>query len=403
METQTQQTKKPLFKTMPSSAPKKEQAGNVAGQEQKNNKTVSKRVMGFRNLKIRIKTLSGFAIMILLIIGASIYIIGQFKGIASISREVEEANGIAQAALDFNVENFHTQLEVWEYAYEPNAKRLKAFEDHNEKLTELLDELVEEVKEENEYRQEEFETLGYAGLYEGGLEDIQEIVSNLKLVREDWKSLLAAVGEVERLENFGYGDPNSPNHMEYMATKAIVLKEINENEALFDELEFNKEVDKFVSAQGELVHNLSELQKNKIDGFITILAVIIGFIILFGVAVALFISRSITKPIEELRQGTEIIEKGNLDYKVGYEGGGEIGQLARAFDKMTIAIKQSRAEVDKKVKEQTHKIIEQQKITGESKVALEKMNKSMTGREMKMIELKKEIMDLKVQLQTTKK
>jgi signal transduction histidine kinase len=36
--------------------------------------------------------------------------------------------------LDLNVENFHTQLEVWEYAYAPNEKRLKAFELHMESL-----------------------------------------------------------------------------------------------------------------------------------------------------------------------------------------------------------------------------------------------------------------------------
>lgn len=123
------------------------------------------------------------------------------------------------------------------------------------------------------------------------------------------------------------------------------------------------------------------------------LVMILGMILL-----SIFIGRSITKPIEALYHGVNVIEKGNLDYRVGYEGGGEVGQLARAFDKMTMAIKQSRADVDKKVKQQTKDIIQQQKKTEESKAALEKMNESMSGRELKMIQLKREIMGLKQKL-----
>ena len=120
------------------------------------------------------------------------------------------------------------------------------------------------------------------------------------------------------------------------------------------------------------------------------LVMILGMILL-----SIFIGKSITKPIEALYHGVEVIEKGNLDYRVGYEGGGEVGQLARAFDKMTMAIKQSRADVDKKVKQQTKDIIQQQKETEESKSALEKMNEFMSNRELKMIQLKKEIISLK--------
>ena len=85
------------------------------------------------------------------------------------------------------------------------------------------------------------------------------------------------------------------------------------------------------------------------------------WLLLQGGGVAIFIyfliivwlNNIITKPIEALHHGTEIIEKGDLDHKVGMDSKDEIGQLSRSFDKMTLAIKKSRAEVDRKVEEQT--------------------------------------------------
>jgi len=80
--------------------------------------------------------------------------------------------------------------------------------------------------------------------------------------------------------------------------------------------------------------------------------------ILLFILTGSLISNSITKPIEELQKGVEIIQKGNLEYKVGTNLKNEIGQLSRQFDVMTQSIKQSRTEIDKKVEEQTKEIVE---------------------------------------------
>jgi PAS domain S-box-containing protein len=50
---------------------------------------------------------------------------------------------------------------------------------------------------------------------------------------------------------------------------------------------------------------------------------------------AILISKSIFRPINELAKGTEIVGKGNLDYRIANDQDDEIGQLSRAFDKMT--------------------------------------------------------------------
>lgn len=79
-------------------------------------------------------------------------------------------------------------------------------------------------------------------------------------------------------------------------------------------------------------------------------------LLLAAYLVADLVSRNISKPIIELQEGTEIIKKGNLNHKVGTDAGDEIGELSRLFDKMVVAIKHSRREVDRKVKEQTKEI-----------------------------------------------
>ncbi len=55
-----------------------------------------------------------------------------------------------------------------------------------------------------------------------------------------------------------------------------------------------------------------------------------------AVVIAFATTRSITKPLTALRRGTEIIGSGKLDYKVATDARDEIGQLSRAFDKMTV-------------------------------------------------------------------
>ncbi|XOU94986.1 MAG: cache domain-containing protein [Candidatus Kerfeldbacteria bacterium] len=113
--------------------------------------------------------------------------------------------------------------------------------------------------------------------------------------------------------------------------------------------------------------------------FFSIIRSLIVLFIFF--IVTYLIARLVTNPILVLYHGTEAIEKGNLNYKVGTNSKDEIGQLSRSFDKMTASIKKSRSNINQKVEERTKD--------------LEDLNKSMIGRELKMIELKKEIIELK--------
>ncbi|MDH4028662.1 MAG: HAMP domain-containing protein, partial [Nitrospirota bacterium] len=70
------------------------------------------------------------------------------------------------------------------------------------------------------------------------------------------------------------------------------------------------------------------------------LMLLAGVITVFGVLlIAYRTSRTISRPIEALHQGSEIIGSGNLDHKVGTDRQDEIGRLSRTFDRMIENIK----------------------------------------------------------------
>ncbi|MCK4918591.1 MAG: PAS domain S-box protein [Candidatus Pacebacteria bacterium] len=96
----------------------------------------------------------------------------------------------------------------------------------------------------------------------------------------------------------------------------------------------------------------------------------ITIILFLFFVIAFLLAKNISEPITKLRLGTEIIKKGNLNYKVGTNSKDEIGALSRDFDEMTLAIKKSQAEIDQKVKHQTEEIIQKQKNIEDQQLAI---------------------------------
>ncbi len=99
--------------------------------------------------------------------------------------------------------------------------------------------------------------------------------------------------------------------------------------------------------------------------------------IVISVAVTFFylillvhVSNHISKPIEKLNEGVLIVEKGDLDYKVGTASKSEIGTLSRSFDKMVAAVRASRKEIEEKVEKQTEEIKNKAKVLDEQRKAI---------------------------------
>ncbi|MDD2752387.1 MAG: PAS domain S-box protein [Candidatus Omnitrophica bacterium] len=77
---------------------------------------------------------------------------------------------------------------------------------------------------------------------------------------------------------------------------------------------------------------------------LTIIVLMVTFVL--AAIMAFSIARAVALPIRKLSRGVEIVGGGNLEHKIALEAKDEIGQLSRAFDKMTGDLKRSMAELE---------------------------------------------------------
>lgn len=155
----------------------------------------------------------------------------------------------------------------------------------------------------------------------------------------------------------------------------------------------------------EIYEPTSILERNLV--FITFITLIFIFI------VSIFFSQLIVNPIKKLHKGVEIIRKGDLDYRVDIQTNDEIEELGEEFNRMAgelskyqTALEESKTVLEIKVKARTRELEElakslESKVKGRTKELeerlseLEKFHKLTVGRELKMMELKRELEKLK--------
>lgn len=159
--------------------------------------------------------------------------------------------------------------------------------------------------------------------------------------------------------------------------------------------------------------------------FIVILNVA-GILISFT-SIFILLNNIVLKNIFKLKNASLEIQKGNLDIKNDIVSKDEIGQLANVFNEMTTKLKESYTILEVKIKERTkeleeergsleEKVKERTKELEDLKISLEKnieertrnlndklselerLNKLMIDRELRMIDLKRENQDLKTKL-----
>lgn len=125
-----------------------------------------------------------------------------------------------------------------------------------------------------------------------------------------------------------------------------------------------------------------------IGGFVALAAFLASMLI------SILISRFL-KPIQEIERVASEMARGNLDKRIKIISNDEIGSLAVSINKMVDSTMQARDDVDRKVKEQTQELERQKTEAQKARKEAEEASAAMTGRELKMIELKKEISRLK--------
>lgn len=176
------------------------------------------------------------------------------------NKNIEQAIELSMISLDFNVENFHTQLEIWEYAYLPNSERLNAFYIHKATLDGLLKNWENKIKKTENSNQI---------IYKKGVEDMISISDSLELVKNDWTDV------IESIQNYQTAIQTNESEEKLKQLRDISEQKIIANEKLFDELSFNKNVDIFVINQKSMIQELQDQQEKSINGFKIILIVLI--------------------------------------------------------------------------------------------------------------------------------
>jgi len=170
-------------------------------------------------------------------------------------------------------------------------------------------------------------------------------------------------------------------------------QEILDSEKYWEQKEVYKAgIDEYVSVRGVDLDSATSVSTQALESaqynmvrVSRLKSYIIYFFIVFFILALFFllemITRSIIRPIKILQQATTDIAQGDLTTKVDIENKDEVGALANNFNRMAESLKESMTNVEGVVRQRT--------------AELEKINSLMVGRELKMIELKKELTALK--------
>ena len=84
-----------------------------------------------------------------------------------------------------------------------------------------------------------------------------------------------------------------------------------------------------------------------------------------------------------------------MDYRIHIRSNDEIGQLAQSFNQMAVKLKELYSNMENQIRRRTSQLGEAKEILERRVEELEQINKVTIGRELKMVELKKEIERLK--------
>jgi signal transduction histidine kinase len=104
------------------------------------------------------------------------------------------------------------------------------------------------------------------------------------------------------------------------------------------------------------------------------LAVIAILLIVFGAAIAWFISRQLTRPLVELTAAAEAIAEGQYSQRVAERGTDEIGRLGAAFNRMARQVQESSNASDDAVISLTHSAATQEFLAEASRILAESLS-----------------------------
>jgi HAMP domain-containing protein len=262
-------------------------------------------------VQLRKKFLLGVGVLTAIVMLA-ILLISRSLGMLSKQTEVAaRASELSVAALDFSAENFHTQLEVWEYVYAPSPVRLQAFQQHEMAFDSAFEVLLRKGDTTD------------AVLSDSSRETLRTLRQHVPVLKATWRDI------VDKLQS---GAP--PEEI-----RAIVLA----GEQTFDDFHFDDHVNLFISQQKQYVaekesekeHALTDLLKSQLW-----FAIYLGGAMLatFGLFYWWFSTQVLT-PLAQFTRLADAISRGDSVEPPDIQRNDEVGALSDAFGRMVMAVR----------------------------------------------------------------
>ena len=116
--------------------------------------------------------------------------------------------------------------------------------------------------------------------------------------------------------------------------------------------------DKFLSVQTGRGNKSNARAHNTARTAIIVAIAGIGAVLLFVLALAIYLARGVARPVRSVAAAAEKIAAGDLSQRVPIEGPGEVGQLERSFNSMADSLARQHAELE----ERNQRLVESERL-----------------------------------------
>ncbi len=204
------------------------------------------------------------------------------------------------------------------------------------------------------------------------------------------KKLFSSLGELpvnlldETTKRQRYGN-STISALDYQVELDAVLSGTTRNQRKFDDVKDGEfEILTLAKVNNYPIYAFSEMDVDKTLAAVKAVVLMISSVVIVGVFVtALIVAGLIAawlKPLANMRQLATKIAEGDFDSRITDLSDDELGDLARSFNRMTDSLVKAKKNVEQQVDIRTSE--------------LSKLNQFMVGRELKMVELKKQLREV---------
>jgi HAMP domain-containing protein len=300
-------------------------------------------------MKLAYKLVISFLIVTVLMGAFGFYMFNDVSNKLSAKQdEIRKVTDLTVAIESFHIQNFHTQLEMWKYAYAPTEEGLNSFYGN----------LILWEKSFAAFQ----DAAGKANLTAEEQELVKNLIKGVTILRNGWldyirQTSIVATGtliqptlnddgsvkfpNLDKMVAYGY---NYTYPMFSMATvssgNTLLSSAITSMEVAFNKIGFNAAADKFVVLQVKKIDakqaEMADLKSSLTSQFLVMFIIIL----LVAIAIALLLTRMIVSPINKLSKVADEVSQGKTDLAVPQiRSRDEIGDLAKSFGRMVASLK----------------------------------------------------------------